>query len=84
MQNTLTKALVGQKEGDSFAAINMMNKKFKGLNMAAKVVEQALIKKVSVEKDQISLEYEHLENIKQSFGYDLKKDQFIMNYPIDF
>ena len=52
--------------------------------MAAKVAENVLLKKVKVEKDQIQLEYDHLESIKQAFGYDLKKDQYVMNNPIDF
>lgn len=44
--------------------MNEKTKKFKGLQLATNVAAQALMKTAKVEKEQIRLEFEHLENIK--------------------
>ena len=71
VQKIVNNALISQKDGDSLAKVNLMTKKFKGLSMAANIASHVLVKRAKIEKDQIRLEHEHLESIKQAFGFDL-------------
>ena len=72
-----------KNENSSLAVLSGITKKFKGMNMAKEVVTTALLTSAKKQMNQISLENEHLENIKQSFGFDMVRDEFVMNHPVE-
>ena len=56
-----------------------MKNVFSGMIIANKVAAAALVETAKDHKMLISIEHDHIENIKEATGYDFRTDKFLFN-----